>query len=89
MYHSVGDVDVERGSELRGVVLTREQKLQLYRDGVSGRRYHVDDRTAACTASAPHCTRLTDLFAPAVHCPQKCCEQAVDAVGQEAHRRGA
>ena len=47
MYHSVGDVDVERGSELRGVVLTREQKLQLYRDGVSGRRHHVDDRTAA------------------------------------------
>jgi hypothetical protein len=47
MYHSVDDVDVERGSELRGVVLTREQKLQLYRDGVSGRRHHVDDRTAA------------------------------------------
>ena len=46
MYHSVDDVDVERGSELRGVVLTREQKLQLYRDGVSA-RYHVDDRTAA------------------------------------------
>jgi len=26
-------VDVERGSPLQGVELTREQKLQLYRDG--------------------------------------------------------
>ena len=34
-------VDVERGSPLQGVELTREQKVQLYRDGFVSRRHRL------------------------------------------------
>ena len=41
-------VDVERGSPLHGVELTREQKLQLYRDG-----FIVLSKSSAPLRSAP------------------------------------
>ena len=51
-------VDVERGSPLQGVELTREQKVQLYRDGFVSRshrlRLFVVPRTLPSSRSTVH-----------------------------------